>query len=326
MMEHLTFAELASEASRYDDAVVRTPGIDHFCSSSFWVLPATEHLMAPARPWMRRRNDHYVALARSDNSARTRVLHPLEAMWALPSPLVGAEPDELIDVLLTTLDGDRDWDAVVLSGILENSVLWRKLIPALSKRHELTRGPNTRRYAAELTGGVDAFLAKRSPGFRKNLRKAESRARRLDLVFEVADGCAPDQADASFERLLAIERRSWKGRRGVGIDVEPMCGFYRAMNRRLVERRARRLMFATIDGNDAAYIFGGVLGNTYRGLQFSFDDTFAEHSLGNLCQLTEIRRLSNDGFEVYDLGTEVAYKKRWGDRIFTTSCVIAHSS
>ncbi len=282
--------------------------------------------MAPAHPWVRRANNHYVALARTDNSAHTRVLHPLEAMWALPSPLVGAEPDELIELLLTTLDDDRGWDAVVLTGIPEASVLWKKLIPALSKRHQLARGPITRRYAADLSGGVDTFLAKRSPGFRKNLRKAEARARRLDLCFEVADDGTLEDADASFERLLAIEQRSWKGHRGVGIDTEPMCGFYRAMNRRLVERRAQRLVFAKIDGSDAAYIFGGLLGNTYRGLQFSFDDSFAEHSLGNLCQLEEIRRLSDQGVEVYDLGTEVAYKKRWGDRVLTTSCIIAHSS
>ncbi len=329
-MDHLTFEQLSSEAARYDEAVLRTPAIDHFCSSSFWILPAAEHLMTPGGPWVRRSDGAYVALARSDHgpssASSSSVLHPLEAMWALPSPLVGAEPEALSQFLLEALGSDPGWGAAFLTGLHERSALWKKLVPSLSCRYELSRGPVTRRYAVDLTDGVDGFLRNRSSGFRKNLRKAERRARQVELRFEIADECAPEDADASFDRLLAIERRSWKGRRGVGIDTDPMCAFYRDMNRRLVERGARRLVFATLDGNDAAYIFGGVLGKTYRGLQFSFDDTYAEHSLGNLCQLEEIRRLSDDGVEIYDLGTEVPYKKRWGDRVFSTSCLVVQPS
>ena len=84
--------------------------------------------------------------------------------------------------------------------------------------------------------------------------------------------------------------------------------------------------FATLDGGDAAYILGGVLGNTYRGLQFSFDDRYRAHSLGNLCQLQEIGRLCEQGVDVYDLGTEVPYKKRWGDRVFATTCLVVQPS
>ena len=329
-MDHLTFEQLSSEAARYDEAVLRTPAIDHFCSSSFWILPAAEHLMTPGGPWVRRSDGTYLALARSDHGSSSAssvsVLHPLEAMWALPSPLVGAEPEALSQFLLEALGSDPGWGAAFLTGLHERSTLWKKLVPSLSRRYELSRGPVTRRYAVDLTDGVDGFLRNRSSGFRKNLRKAERRARQVELRFEIADDCAPEDADASFDRLLAIERRSWKGRRGVGIDTDPMCAFYRDMNRRLVERGARRLVFATLDGNDAAYIFGGVLGKTYRGLQFSFDDTYAEHSLGNLCQLEEIRRLSDDGVELYDLGTEVPYKKRWGDRVFSTSCLVVQPS
>ena len=104
-----------------------------------------------------------------------------------------------------------------------------------------------------------------------------------------------------------------------------MGSFYREMNRRLVDRGARRLLFATLDGADVAYIFGGLFGDTYRGLQFSFDHRYADLSLGNLCQLEQIRRLCNEGVPNYDLGTEVRYKKRWGDRVFTTSSLFVQS-
>jgi hypothetical protein len=325
-IQHLTFDDLSSEAAAYDDAVLRTAEIDHFCSSSFWILPAARSLMAPGAPWVHRADGAYVAMARSHHGRSASVLHPLEAMWALPSPLIGAGAEALTELFVESLGADSHWSAAVITGLGESSALWRKLVPALSKRYLLSRGPITRRYAVDLTSGVDGFLRHRSAGFRKNLRKAERRARQLDLRFEIADECALGDADASFDRILAIERRSWKGRHGVGIDTEPMSSFYRDMNRRLVERRARRLVFATVDGHDAAYIFGGVLGKTYRGLQFSFDERYAPHSLGNLCQLEEIRRLSDAGMELYDLGSEVPYKKRWGERVFATSCVVVQPS
>ena len=268
-----------------------------------------------------------MTLAHTRYNDGTRLLHPLEAMWALASPLAGGNPAELVELLASSLTDDDSWDIALVSGIGvgDGSALWRKLVPELSRRFSLSRGPAMRRYIAGLASGVDGFLANRSTGFRKNLRKAEKRARGAGLRIELADNVEAREVDASFDRLLAIERKSWKGQRGVGIDGDPMGSFYREMNRRLVERGARRLLFATLDGADVAYIFGGLFGDTYRGLQFSFDHRYADLSLGNLCQLEQIRRLCDEGVPNYDLGTEVRYKKRWGDRVFTTSSLFVQS-
>jgi len=317
-MVRLTFEQLDAESAHYDQTVLETPDIDHFCSSSLWILPATRHLAAPATACVVRSDGAYVTLARSRYGNGTAMLHPLEAMWALPSPLVGADPAASVALLIETLMEDASWNVALITGLRETSRLFRALVPELGRRFALSRGPVTRRYAAELEGGVEGFLRRRSSGFRKNLRKAERQSRARGVRFEIADY----DEESSFERMLAVERKSWKGRRGVGIDTEPMCGFYREMNERLVERGWRRLVFATLEGEDVAYIFGGVFGDTYRGLQFSFDDRFGDLSLGNLCQLEEMRRLAAEGVQTYDLGTEVAYKKRWGDRIFSTSSLL----
>ena len=318
-MTRLTFEELSEEAARYDEAVLATPAIDHFCSSSLWTLPAIQHFSPASRPFIVRSQNTYLTLARTRYNDGTRLVHPLEAMWALASPLAGAHPEELVELLASSLTDDDSWDIALVSGIGGGSELWQKLVPVLSRRFSLSRGPATRRYIAGLASGVDGFLANRSTGFRKNLRKAEKRARGAGLLFEIANHCEASEVDPSFDRLLAIERKSWKGQRGVGIDGDPMGSFYREMNRRLVERGARRLLFATLDGADVAYIFGGLFGDTYRGLQFSFDHRYADLSLGNLSQLEQIRHLCNEGVPNYDLGTEVRYKKHWGDRVFTTS-------
>lgn len=306
-------------ASSYDDAVARSCVVDRFCSSSFWILPAVSHLMPAAVPRIVENEGRYVVLARSAGW-----LHPLESTWGLACPLVGADPEAVVDLFLGALAKEPSWESALVTGLPEATPLWRALLPALARRYTLGIGPSTRRYVADLSDGVDGFLRLRSTGFRRSLARATRRARRLGLCFEIADhpSATSVEDDDGFERMLEVERRSWKGRAGVGIDKEPMRSFYRDMNRRLVERGCRRLMFARLDEADGAYIFGGVFGDTYRGLQFSFDSNLASLSLGNLCQIEEIRRLSEGGFRRYDLGTGVAYKKRWGEVVATRSVLL----
>jgi hypothetical protein len=313
--ERLSLDDLDRRSCAFDDAVSRSPALDRFCSSSLWVLPAGRHLAPRSAARIHARGGSYVALAQTSGW-----LHPLEAMWGLACPLVGESPEGVVELLVDVLEEEPAWKAAFLSGLFEGSPLWNALLPALRRRYELAPGSPTRRYVADLGEGVDGFLRRRTPGFRRNLERAERRARQLGIDFEVADG------DPSFDRVLAVERRSWKGLRGVGIDNEPMRSFYRDIHERLGERGARRLTFAQVNGEDVAYILGGTFGDTYRGLQFSFDDRFAALSLGNLCQIHEVRRLSGTEIRRYDLGTEVLYKKRWGEEMVETLSLVVYRS
>jgi hypothetical protein len=314
-MNALSFEELDEKAIEYDEAVERAFPLDRFCSSSFWILPAVRHLLPAAQPKIFQREGSYVLFAQSSTW-----LHPLEVMWGLPCPLVGSDPEAAAELLLGVLEKEDRWGAALVTGVLESSPLRSLLIRALGRRFEVGFGPATRRYVARLDAGLEGFLRHRSSGFRRNMDKAERAARRLGVVFELAE----NDRDVSFERLLAVERRSWKGIRGVSIENEPMQSFYRDMNRRLSSRKQRRLTFARLDGEDVAYILGGVFANTYRGLQFSFDARFRSLSLGNLCQIEEIRRLSEAGIERYDLGSEVRYKKRWGEEVVASTAIVVH--
>lgn len=321
-MERLTFERFDAESEAYDRAVLRTPEVDQFCTSSLWLAPSVAHLMTPLEVHIYREADAYVALAASRQSEGILLLHPLEAMWGLSCPLVGPDPRGVVELFLEVSARCKGLGLLLLTGLAEESALARSLLPALTHRYPVARGPVTRRHLANLSDGLQGFLARRSAAFRRGLRRAEARARARDLRFETADECDPAEADESFERILGVERRSWKGASGVGIDREPMRSFYREMNRRLVRRKSRRLVFARIDGEDVAYVLGGVLGRTYRGLQFSFDRRFSRLALGNLCQIEEIRRSAEMGANWYDLGTEAAYKKRWGERVFATSSLL----
>ena len=82
-MEALSFEQLASEseARAFDRAVLASPGIDHFCSSSDWTLPAALALRPGRAPFVRRgQGGGYLALAVARDQERTW-LEPLEAMW-----------------------------------------------------------------------------------------------------------------------------------------------------------------------------------------------------------------------------------------------------
>jgi hypothetical protein len=312
MSDWLTLDDLEAESAAYDAAVAAGFTLDRFCSSSYWIVPAARHLSEGALWRIAKADGSYVVLARTASW-----LHPLEAAWGLACPLVGREPEAAVDLFTRSLENESHWSSAVVTGIAESSALWMRLGRALSRRYRLGRGTTTRRYTANLAGGIEAFLRRRPSSLRRNLERAARRATKAGLTFEVADG-----GSESFDRILSVERRSWKGARRVGIDREPMRSFYEEINRRLLAAGLRRLSFARLDGEDVAYIFGGVFLDTYRGLQFSFDERFASLSPGNLCQLEEVRRLVAAGVRRYDLGSEVPYKERWGEELVETTAIL----
>ena len=321
LSERLSFQDLDAEAEAYDRAVAAAEGIDRFCSSSHWVLPAARYLLpSSVRPFVSSADGSYVVLARSPERDGSSVLHPLEATWGLACPLVGPDVPFLVEHFLSAVATEPTWRLALVTGLVKGSSLWRAVVASAARKFSLVEGPQTRRYVADLSAGLEGFLKRRSAGFRRNLAKAERRAAARGLVFEVHDETSP--LDAVFDRVLAVERRSWKGLSGVGIDREPMRSLYREMHERLWRRGALRLTFARLDGEDVAYVLGGVYLDTYRGLQFSFDARHAPLSLGTLCQLHEIRRLVGAGVKRYDLGTEVRYKKRWGEQVVATHSLV----
>ncbi len=96
---------------------------------------------------------------------------------------------------------------------------------------------------------------------------------------------------------------------------------------RLARRGAVRAQVGKRDGEDVAIVVGGVIdtpgGVAYRGLQFSFDDRLRPLGLGNVAQLAQIEALSREGVALYDLGSDVDYKRRWGEGCLTTVTLVA---
>ena len=323
-MERLNLETFASRADDFDRAALSTQGVDQFCSSVSWILPANQafHLTSEAAIY---ETDHgFAALARDFLPSIGRFVAPMEATWCLASPLVGARTDKIAVELVRRLEADSEkWDTLWLSGLSTSSRAFHTLARAFGARHRLGLGPTTLRHAASLRGGYDGWMGRRSAKFRANLRRAQRKAEAEGITFTYVDRFAGGEAvGATFERIMAIESRSWKGMDECGVDDGPMRDFYDRMTQSLGPRGQLRVVFAQHGDTDVAYVFGGILGSSYRGLQMSFVEPYRRFGLGNLVQAHMIGELAREGIETYDLGTDISYKTRWAEPGLTTVALV----
>jgi hypothetical protein len=304
-MEALTLADLERQAEAFDADAFATPEIDHFCSSTDWILPAKEAWAADSDTLILRGEHGWAALLEQVHAGAISVLAGFETMWGFACPLVGPDPRALVGEVADAL-AQRHWHILLVSGLPLESAIRRHLFEAFLQ-FDVRRGPTLRRWEASLEGGVDGYLERRSARLRSNLRRTAKRARDEGVTFEAASG---DTA-AIYRRILDVEARSWKGPVGTGLLLDEMTWFYQPLAERLGDRL--RTVFARREGEDIGYIFGGVRHDTYRGFQFSFDRRFGHLSLGGLMQLEQIERLCAEGIATYDLGIDMDYKYRWAD-------------
>ncbi len=315
-MESLTLEEFRETRHDYDRLVDRTPDIDAFCSSSYWILPALDALFPTHDPWVRRGDacDGYVALAKGNHPRIGSYLQPMEASWGLAGPLVGEDLQTLIDEFAGHLERRADeWDMLFLSGIFEDSLQFQHLIRAFQPSYTVGVGPSMARHVASLEGGFEGYMERRSSKFRSNMRRARRKADEAD-VDEVYLAPSVDEIEEIFDRILAVEHESWKAENNSGIATGPMRKFYGEMVPMLARDGEFRVSFIRKDDQDIAYCFGGLFGSLYRGLQLSYHDDYKEYSAGNLAQLTMLEGLCREGIATYDMGQAMDYKSRWADR------------
>ncbi len=320
-MESISLEQFDQDLQHFDKCVAVAGGIDPFCSLSDWGLSAHVALMPTRRPWLFRDESGYITMMAKEYR-NYRYIEPLEASWGLGCPIVGNDARAISESFSRLLPGRTDWDIVILTGLIIGADLLSLLRAQLEQIYSIGDGPQLTRCMASLHGGLSGFLGRRSTNFRRNLNKALQLAADAKISFVRCYGGTVPAAMSVFDRIIDIEKRSWKGRQGVGIQAGPMCDFYREMLRRLVLRGANRVLFAQCNGKDVAYVLGGVSGDRYRGLQFSFDADYAKYSLGNLCQYEQIRDLCDEGIEIYDLGTYMDYKSQWAEATLSSASLV----
>ncbi len=312
-MQCLDRAGLAACAADYDRAVAEDPEVDAFCSRSAWVLSFFEAFRPGAAVEAVRDGDSFVALAAVDEPGVGIVLQSLESMWGFASPLIGARATGLLEHVHARAAANDALRPHLLTGLPATRDRLEPVIRVLAARFAIRPLEPTVRYQASLSGGLDGWLGRRTRKFRRNLRDTRERTRAAGVRFEHVRPRDAAHSAATYARALDVERDTWKTASGNGVDRGPMREFYARMLPRLAERGELRALFATRDGVDVGYLYGGTAGPLFRGLQFSFREQERALGLGNALQAEMIESLCADGFALYDLGSQSAYKRHWGE-------------
>ena len=306
--------------SRWDDLVDDSGDLDRFCSGSAWTMAAHEAFASGRRGRLlvAEGTGAAVALACARTPWHSPLLSSLEALWGFACPVVGPDVDEgahLVHDLLQRRAGR--WEAALLTGFVAGSAREGALVERIGRRYRVEPGPTMTRRVADLGDGAEAWLARRGPHFRRNLRRAGRRAEEAGLDIELLRG-----GRELVTRAVRVDRRSWKGRQGSGLTEPAMARFYGLLAHRLAPQGGFRAGFARFEGRDVGYILGGVRGGTYRGFQLAHDEDAADLSVGNLLQWAQIRAATDEGVRRYDLGMDMDYKRAWSDREVTTRTLV----
>src|SRR5258706_2859438 len=173
-MEALTVDGLDGVSGEFDAAVMASTGVDPFCSSSDWVVPAARGLQPGRAPWIRRGAHGFVALMHAEHEERP-YLEPLEAMWGLACPVVGGDVKPLAAELAAEKARSARDTGLLLCGF-ERSPRLEAVARALAPSHGLWLGPTARPRRPALQGGGDGILRRRPPLVRPGLQRARRRA------------------------------------------------------------------------------------------------------------------------------------------------------
>jgi len=315
--------DLEACTADFDGAVEREPGIDRFCSRSEWILPFHRAFLPERELRLYREGDSFATFAAREHESVGRYLEPIDTMWCFACPLLGPQAVDLLAEAVAELGPGAPFVLAGIPATHERAGLLGRTVLAFDGRYTLRAVDTTLRWVASLEGGLDGWLSRRAPAFRRNLRSAVRKAEEDGVRFEHLRPRNEAELESAYARVLDVEERSWKAAEGSGVAQGPMRSFYDDMLPRLVRRGALRVVVATREGRDVGYAHGAVTGDHFRGLQLSADRDLAHLSLGNLLQRALIEGLCEEGIRSYDLGTRSDYKRRWAEEGLRTVTIVA---
>jgi len=179
----------------------QTPQPDPFCALTAWQLSFRD-AMDPGRPYIVRHNEDGLVQFALHVLGKTPVLGPIERLWLFGCNVLGPAGPDLLEQLvdeIPAVSGNR-CTRFGISGIDPEGVLALELRKRFEGRCSILLLREDVQGAASLVGGLDGFLSRRSPSFRRNLRNSERRATNVGVQFERHCPTTPDESDAVFQR------------------------------------------------------------------------------------------------------------------------------
>ncbi len=210
------------------------------------------------------------------------------------------------------LAGCDDYDVIDLDGVAADS----PSVPLLSSRFGEDgrfRAALTPRYTCpqvELQGAWNEVIkrSKRGDNFKRRLKQL-----RAVPDFERRVIRAPQEAEAAFDRFLALHESRWEAQGGSdAMGRQALRDFHRDVVVGLAEAGLLRFEEVWADGACRASIYGIDAGSTYCFYQSGYDPAWAKKSVGLVCLGLSLEDALARGVTRYDFlhGTE-SYKFDW---------------
>lgn len=294
----------------WDGLAARSKAPDPMSCASAWQITALAcSRRAGAQILLRQSGDSQVVVA-AIPTFDGLLLGPLEAHWSFGCPLIGPDAVKMLADMIEELRKARPGERISCS------------IPGLDPKGPLARqieetfsGVRNRRQdshaAASLAGGIEGWLSRRSGNTRKNLRRAQRCATDAEIHFERIQPRSAMDADLTYERMLQVEKESWKGQKSSGLFA--LERFYCLLLRAYAERDAARIIIARQGPTDVGFCYGGFSGSIYRGQQTSYSEHVAELSVGTLMHYETVKWLAEEEAHLHHFGPvqrNMSYKAR----------------
>lgn len=295
---------------------IGTDQIDPACNTPSWSL-AYHKVFNPANRVFYHLEDGGLLLFTEHMSDTGFYIGPIENNWMFARPALGFLAPQIFDYAIYKWQKEykNHLPPILLSGMVENDITCVKFFLRHNKKFDFYRAKTMLECCASLEGGVDGWLSRRSGNHRAKLKKAVKKAKAYNLEFERHRPGSREEADRIFQRMLRIERQSWKGIEHCGMAEYPSCEFYNELIGRQSTRRDALVIIARLEGEDAGFIYGGLAGPYYRGQQFSYANDLGHLSLGNIMQWEKVKWLCEIGIKRYDMGpltgARMGYKSHW---------------
>ena len=210
------------------------------------------------------------------------------------------------------LQDSSSWDALRLHPIPSRSPLLE-----LFRQEAFRRGCEVHQRTASGDAVIrpparwDAYFRSLSPNFRRSLRRAAHSLQELGTL--KYERLSPAADRGFFDRLLDVERRSWKWTKGVSLNSAAYGSFYRDLAVLADQRGLLRLWMLSLEGKDIAFDLSVLFAHGLHCLKVGYDQDYWKSFPGGLLKERLLRESFDEGVRsVHMLWGEMDYKQRWG--------------
>lgn len=234
--------------------------------------------------------------------------------WGYGGFILSKKKRECLREIFLALEEMDNWDVIYLGQTLSD--------PEIAPKELIGLFPEKRSVHESIGLGIpyiplhmtwEAYLAERSPNFRRNLRNRSKKLRELGKV-DFRRITRIDESGNSLSKIMewvrTIADRSWKAKEGTAISSDPpMFAFFTELVERLNEMGSLDVSILFVDERPVAYIFGAMYKGDYFEIDIAFDMAFSKVSPGIVARNYLLQELFQKRSGKYDFMAYFDYKK-----------------